>query len=890
MNGLLARVRSFWGGLRRPSRLDAEMDEEMRFHIDMEAERLARERGLDLAEARRQAAVAFGGREKYKEEGRDARGLTGITGLSLDVRLARRMLMKSPGLTLVGGLAMAVAIAVGTGLFVALHTMIYPRLPLEEGDRIVAIQNWDLRANNEDRQSLNDFAAWRAGLRTVEQVSAFRMDQRQLITGGALPAPAEVAEMTASAFQAARVPPLLGRYILEGDEREGAPRVAVIGFDLWRARFGGDPKVVGRRVLIGDTAHTVIGVMPEGFTFPMDQAVWTALREDPSRYAPGEGPEIFAFGRLAPGATAEQAQAELDAIGRRSAALSPRTHEYIRPRILPYTYPLDDIQDMTLAGAASMQLLANLLLFAVAVNIAILVYARTAMRRAEIAVRGALGASRRRIVTQLFVESLLLSGGAAVVGLVIAHLALRQVKAQMEQVMRVGFWMDFGVRPAEIVFVAGLAVLAAAITGVLPALKSTGGRLQDDLRRVSGGTGMGLGRTWTVLIVAQVALAVAVLPTAVNQAWKEIRYVAIRPTFPADEYLRARLGLAMELRPGADADAYHRDAAARFGDRMDELLRRLAADPEVAGATFTAGVPGRGSFLEVEGIPAPPGAAGRSIASDGLGPGYFELFGARMLAGRGFRRGESGNVVVVSRAFATNLFPAGDALGRRVRFLRPPGEEWTEQPSADAWHEIIGVVEDLRTNPVERERIPSYVYYPAPPGQSATLLVRARGGDAERLGPRLRELTAALDPALRLNAVRSLGNVERSPVTRLIEVAVFLVVGSVILLSAAGIHALMSLTITQRTREIGIRTALGAHPRRLLASIFSRAMRQLALGGVIGGVLGAALLIQGRASSGRAGTLLGIVALLMLAAGLAATLGPARRGLRVQPMDALRAE
>jgi predicted permease len=892
MNGLFARARSFWRGLRRPGQLEAEMDEEMSFHIEMETDRLARDRKLDPREARRQAAAAFGGRDRYKEEGRDVRGLTGVTGLSLDVKLARRMLVKSPGLTLVGGVGMAVAIAVGAAAFIFMHNLISPRLPLDEGERIVAIENWNVELRDEDRRQLHDLAAWRAGMTTVEQISAFRMVEREVVGGGILPARTYVAEMTASAFRAARVPPLLGRYLLEGDEREGAPRVVVIGYDVWQSRMGGDRGVLGRELLIGDSSHTVVGVMPRGFSFPMDHSAWTPLRAGATPPGPREGPEIFVFGRLAPGATEEEAQAELTALGARAAAASPATHARLRPQLLPYTYPLDDIQDMTLWSAASMQLLVNLLLVAVAVNVAVLVYARTATRRGEIAVRSALGASRRRIVTQLFVEALLLSGGAAAVGLLMAHAALRTVKLQMERAMPVGFWVDFGFDPGAIAFVAGLAVLAAVIVGVVPALQSTGRQLQTDLRRVGGGSGRGLGRTWTTLIVAQVAIAVAVLPAAVNIGWKEIRHVAVRPTFPAEEFLGAHLDLPTELRPGMDAEAYRRESAARFGDRLTELLRRVEAEPMVAGASFTADLPGRRNMIRVDGIPAPAGSPeGHSVATVGVGPGYLQLLGARTLMGRPFHSGDpAGNAVVVSRSFTHHLLAGESGLGRRIRFATPPGEEPSGGAAVERWHEIAGVVEDLRANPVERDLVPSYLYYPVAPGQvrSASLLVRVRGGNAESFAPRLRELAVTLDPALQLGAVRSLATVVRPPVVRLIEAVILLVIATVILLSAAGIHALMSFTVTQRRKEIGIRAALGARPRLLLAGIFSRAMGQLALGAGIGCVLGSALLMRGSPAAGHTVALVGIVVVLMLGAGLVATVGPARRGLRIQPMDALR--
>jgi hypothetical protein len=314
----------------------------------------------------------------------------------------------------VGVLGIALGIAVGVGSFIALSTFFYPKLPLEDGDRIVALENWDIEANNEARRSLHDFVTWREEMRSVEQIAAVVTGYRGVVTGGEPMGLARVAEMTAAGFQVARVPPLLGRYIVEEDERAAAQSVAVIGHDLWQSHFEGDPGVVGRSIMVGDVEHILVGVMPPGFAFPKNQQLWTALRADPSREARGEGPQLFVFGRLAPGTTRERAQGELTALGRRAAVAFPETNAHLRPRVLPYTYPLDGVRGARLWEAARLQFIANLLLIAIAVNIAVLVYARTAMRQGEIAVRTALGASRRRIVAQLFVEALVLSilGGA----------------------------------------------------------------------------------------------------------------------------------------------------------------------------------------------------------------------------------------------------------------------------------------------------------------------------------------------------------------------------------------------------------------------------------------------------------------------------------------------
>ena len=304
----------------------------------------------------------------------------------LDFKLGLRMLVKYPGLTLVGGLGMAVAIAIGAGFFAFFYSHLYPTLPLEEGDRIVALENWDVVVNNEERQSLHDFVTWRGEMETVEDVAAFRTIGRNLIVPGGPAQPVPIARMTASGFRVARVPPLLGRYLVDEDEQAGTPPVIVIGHDVWQTRFAGERDVVGREVRLGSTVHTVVGVMPEGFAFPMNHRFWTPLRANPSDYERGQGPEIFIFGRLAAGVTLDEAQAELTVIGQQSAAAFPETHEQLRPQVLPYTYPLIDIQDVSAWWVARMQLFVSLLLVVVAVNVAVLAYARTATRRGEIAV------------------------------------------------------------------------------------------------------------------------------------------------------------------------------------------------------------------------------------------------------------------------------------------------------------------------------------------------------------------------------------------------------------------------------------------------------------------------------------------------------------------------
>jgi predicted permease len=569
--------------------------------------------------------------------------------------------------------------------------------------------------------------------------------------------------------------------------------------------------------------------------------------------------------------------------------------------VLPYTHSLTDMQGgVSFWSLARMQLMTSLLLVVVALNVAVLVYARTAMRQTEIAVRSALGASRRRIVAQLFVEALLLSLGAAAAGFALAQYAVR-VGLRLFYVSeldgaRPPFWLDYGLRPSAVGFTLGLAVLAAVIVGVLPALQVTG-RLRSRLAEPGGGTGPRLGRTWTALIVAQVAISVAVLPATVSLGWTAIRSAATRPTFPAERFLTTRLERDVDAPSG---DAAPGGGAARSADRLEELMRRLEAEPDVAGVTYRAQLAGRGGTVQVEGVPAPEESpSGHAVGSTGVHPGYFDVFGARLLTGRRFGPadlGEEAGAVVVSEAFVRRVLGGGDALGRRIRHVVPEEGAGAGEARTARWYEVVGVVEDLEANAVDPEMVIPRVYYPVAPGrvQAVTLAVRLRGSVPADFGGRLRGIAAAVNPSLRLGAVTSLaeGDLVDRVSTRGVGVAVALVLLSVFLLSAAGIYALMSFAVTQRRREIGIRTALGAHPLQVLRSVFARAAGQLALGLAVG--VAAATLVEGITDGGlmkgRGAVILPALALVMAVVGLLAALGPARRGLRIQPTEALRAE
>ena len=877
MGDIGRRLRSAWRALRRSKQLDADMQEEMRLHIQMEAERLRRVEGLDPQEARRRAHVSFGGVEKYKEEGREARGFRWLDSLSLDARLGVRMLVKHRWLTLVGGVAMAVAIAIGASAFIVIGVLLDPALPLPQGDRIVTVKYERTSTGKADKHVLHAFAAWRDHLTTVEQPSAFRTARHNLVVSNAAPEPVTVAEITASAFSLAQPQPLLGRYLVASDEQSNAAPVVVIGYDAWRTRFGADPGVVGRTVQLAGTPHTIIGIMPEGFGFPIDHQFWIPLRLDALKYRPWQGPELDLFGRLASGATIGKAQAELAATGRHVADTHPDGKDRLQPVAAPFTLEHLELTDTKLLWALkAARLLVGALSFVVAVNLAILLYARTVTRLGEIAVRAALGASRARILSQLFVEALALTGLGAAAGLGLCTLALRYAQWLADSNGGLPFWVRYELSVGSVVYVAALAVVAALIMGVLPGLKVTGTCLSANLQELHGRTGTRLGSMWTTLIVAQVAVAVAILPAAVYLSWHVVKMQLRGPSIAVGQFVVANLALS-------DDDSV---AADRVRERQRAVISRLREVPGVTAVTFSSAVPGLGpdSQIEFEKPMDKAETGALEVATFRVDVDLLKVYGVRFLAGRDFdaRDTERGRAVIVNRTFATELADQANILG--LRFRHAPRPEL---------YEIVGVVDDFPGFPRQpgSEGEPT-VYHPAAVGDLpfAVLTLRFSGAVPNDVAEQLRRIGAEIDPALQLQRIVPLSNFndELRSVWRAVAWAVAVVMLSVLLLSSAGVHALMSFTIAQRTREIGIRSALGAQPRHLVLGVFGRALRQLSLGVLAGSFLSVAVFVAAGVGAGPASILLVAVAALMMGVASLAALGPARRSLRLPTVDALR--
>lgn len=837
----------------------------------------------------------------------------------LDVTLAWRMIRRFPGLSIVSVFGMAVGIAVATTAFTVVAMLMDTRLPLPGGERIVSMASFDASTSARELRLAHDYAAWRE-MSSMEDVGISRQVTRTLLIDGRAPEVITVVEVSSSAFLVAGVSPLRGRYLLPEDEAPAATEAVVIGYDEWVRRFSADPEIIGRSVQLGSSTYHIVGVMPEGFAFPANYTFWIPWQVDAATYQPRTGPRVGVFGRLAAGATLESAQAELTEIGRRAAADSPSTHQHLRPKVMPYVYAFTDMGEPgNFLAMRAIQIALVLLLIVVCVNVAILVYARTATREGEIAVRTALGASRLRIVGQLFVEALTLAGVAAAIGVSLVAVALPLLEADFLAIVggRMPFWLDFHLSADSAASVIAFALLAAGIVGVLPALKATNKKVQTRLQTLAPGSGsrMQMGRLWTFLIVAQVAMTVALLPAAMFVTWEGLRLRTGNAGFASQEFVSASLAMDRSLQSPTSAsdDAFK----ARFAAAQRELEERLRAEAQVTDVTFSLVDAGNelAMALEAEGQPVPAdpvryniqdgSRAGHLVRYNRVATNFFDAFDVPVILGRDFSPADlASDRVIISRTLAQMAFGTTNPLGGRIKYVGRSREADVDDDymnrlasipptiPLERWYEVIGVVPDFfPTNLTDPER---RVYHPVAVGEvyPPRIGVRIRGGNPALFADTIRQAAAAVSLDLQVGDITTteiLAKREQG-LFRLMGVTVGLVMLSVITLSAAGIYSLMSFTVARRRREIGIRAALGADRRHLLLGIFARALGQLGIGAVVGilGAIGVEQLLEGDMLQSRGAILLPLVALVMCAVGVLSAIGPAMEGLRIQPTEALR--
>jgi putative ABC transport system permease protein len=867
--------------------------DEMQFHIDRETQHNI-DQGMSAQEARRKAKQDFGSIDSVTEAARDERTGTRLSDFKaswLDWKLGARMLIKYPGISVIGGLTLAATMALGAGWFEFSWEMSDPDLPLPDGDRIVRLENFDAADNGVDPRAMYDFIAWRDQLKSIEDFGAYRNIERNLITADGRALPEKVAEITASGFAVPRVAPLHGRMLTDADAEPGAPDVVVIGYDLWHRRFNADPGVIGRTVQLGRVKATVVGVMPDAFLWPRSHQLWAPLRV--AQTLPRSGPAINMFGRLADDVSLETAQAELDAIGERMAAANPATHAQLRPRVLAYAAPGN------MPPVFMINLLAWGVLLVAGTNVATLMFARTALRESEIVVRNALGASRMRVMGQLFTESLVLSLVSAVVGLVAFTLFASWASSDAMSDVDEPFWWDLTLGPETILYVCALAVFGAVVVGLLPALRATGPKVQAALRNIGGGgTHMQVGGLWTGLIVFQVALSVLGLPLAIAATRETLSQIQVRSEFDATPYLTFRAALNVDETPEGAADTTGAVLAARMATVLDALERRLETEPNVAAVTYSASVPGSYhplARIEVQrGSEAPVRIVNTQDKDDdqvfmsAVDIDFFDAFRMDVISGRAFNSSDVGaanGVVVINEALAKNI--GGNPVGARVRVVSTEGEQ-----ERSPWLEVVGVVSDLGLDPTATGEA-DFMFTPAAVGALDWPRGAVRlNGDAAAYEAKLRTIAAQVAPELRLYDVLALDEVLRKDNENgLFAMTVAIGVNVLILmLSAAGLFALMSVAVIRRTREIGIRLAIGANPRAVLAALFKRAATQVGVGIIIGNILVVVVLFKlfEEMNATTAALPMAIASLIMATVGFCACFLPARRALRVQPTEALR--
>ena len=651
------------------------------------------------------------------------------------------------------------------------------------------------------------------------------------------------------------------------------------------------------------------------------------------RSTPRSGPSITVFALLAPGETIETAQAELTTAGGRAAAQSPATHQHLEPRLRPYAMMLTPDGPGEMAILYSIYFFAFALLVLICGNVGLLLFARAAAREADLVLRTALGATRGRLAAQMFAEALVLGGVAAVLGVTAADITLRTWAMSFLELNlgRLAFWIDLGLSPRAFAVAILLTVTGAAIAGIMPALKITRGMGHRLKQTTAGSGGLQFSGIWTVVIVAQVA-ATVIFPAVVYWEQSQLRRVEdFDPGYPSAEYLAVKIEQDAPIDAAANVEAAARERRARLAVTLDDLRQKVAEQPGVIGVTFTERIPTTGRpqkrielASDLDASTAASTTASSTVASAevepmrvvtvaAVDPSYFDVLGAPVLAGRGFTTADAvtgSRVAIVDQSFVDQVLQGRNAVGQQVRFRYPgpPSRRWgpgnpDDPAGAGEWYDVIGVVPELGVGAPSRPGRAAGFYIPATPNvfDQVQMMVHVRGGDPLTLARPLRDAAAAVDPTLRLADMQRADevNTDLAWIMTLWRRLTTALSGVALVLSLAGIYAVLSFTVARRTREIGVRIALGASRRKVVAATFRRPFLQVTLGIVVGTaiVFTAASLIKYTEFPGSETdlTVAGMAKIIgygivMLGVCLLGCAVPTRRALSIEPTVALRTE
>jgi predicted permease len=882
------------GALLSRRSMESELDEEMRFHIEMEATKHARG-GVSDDEARRRAALAFGSMEQHKEAMREGRGVRGIERAAFDLRFGFRQLRKTPGFTLAAVLTLALGIGGNVAVFSVVNGVLLRPLAYPEPDRLVTIghrtRGGDLppRLPNATATDLLYQAS-----HSFDAMALYASWQGSLTGGGAAPEWVDVTSVTRSIFDVLRVRPALGRPFTAEEDRRGGPRAVILSHALWRQRFGGDPAVIGRSISVDGTTHEIVGVMPAGFAFPAPAvSVWIPMRIDRNDLGGFNTPGI---GRLRAGVTPEQATRDLaqllPGVTKLVDFISEKTlrDAGIAPDVHPY---LDDMVGAVRPVLWTLWAMVGLVLLIACVNVASLLLVRAEARRREVALRVALGAERGHLLAQSLAESAILLLMGAGLGLVFAWGAVTTLPRLAPDLLpRLA---DVRIDAAVLAGTTLIAAAVAAAFGVLPVARNRAVAPASMLRGSdrSSTTDRHSGRLRQTLVVAQVAMATVLLVGSglVLRSFQKLRSVSLG--FRPDGVVTFRIALPESRYPTSES-------VARFHYAM---LDRIRAVPGVEVAGATGQLPLTPTFSEIDplrmdGVAPPPNALPPMAEMRVATPGYFEAMGIPVLEGRTLERSDTDRrtgAVLVTQSIVRKVMQGRPAIGARV------AHGLASVSNTRPWSDVVGVVGDVRGLSLDREPMGA-VYYAMVNrpkvdmdwlARSMVYAVRTSLPPAALVAAARRELTQ-LDPTLPLADTRTLASVVDAAKSgmrfSMIGFAVAAAIG--LFMGAIGLYGVLSYVTAQRTREIGVRMALGATPSSVRASILRRGVLVSAIG--LGAGLAAAVSLRMLAKPLLYGitptdpVTLAAVSLVLLCAGALAAWLPAHRAARLDPVRALR--
>lgn len=876
---MLSRIR----GTVQHHTTEEEFAEEVDEHLGLLTERFM-QKGMPPEEARYAARRQFGGVRQLRENLRERRSLPQIEILWRDVRYALRQLGNAPAFTVAAVLTLALGIGANTAVFAVVDAVVLRPLPYPEPDRLFAFASWETGhgAPRPDALSYPNFFDFRAGNRVFEHLVCYRDDQFAIsLKSGAIHVDGEIVSW--DLFDALRVAPALGRGFLPEEEKPGV-HVAVLGHELWQTQFGADPSVVGLTVPINGTPYTIVGVAPADFVFPENAPsvqLWTSLAAEYN-----EGSEFHpltvqrgartldVIGRLRNGVTIDAARAQMDAIAASIVAQYPeektRASTYIRPELERVVGDTEKPMLMLLGAVFLVLLIA-------CANVANLILARSLERQREMAVRSAIGASRFTVIRQLLTESLTLGFLGSLAGGLLALACLRVFLPLVgDSVPRIS---QAAIDARVLLFSIGLAVFTSILFSLAPAWQTARVDLIHSLKEGTRSIARGPERLRGVLVIGQVSLGLLLLTGAgllvAAFLFLEQRDLGFRP----DRVLTFNLDLPAQYN------------VAKQSAFSDDLLKRLRALPGVGSAAAGWPVPMIGNQIMISFVmeerPAPPTQRNRADMAI-VTPGYFKTMAIRLLQGRDFTEhdsADSATVVVINKAFADKFFPGEDPVGKRI-----------QSGARDARAEIVGVVESAKQSALDLNPEPIYYFpYKQMPWAIGTIVLRTS------VAPRAvesaaRAVVAAMDRQIPVYHVRTMEDLSSSAIAQprfqMLLLASFAVIG--LLLMLIGLYGILAYSVIQRTREIGVRMALGATRGGVLGLVLKQALQFVALGLVIGlpGVTGEKYLLQSMFYGVRpnAFVLVAVACGLIVLTGLMAAYLPARRAASVDVVSALRTE